>query len=74
MFGKLSITNPKFINTLDELLDLVSNEKVSNINIGDLYFGQLWKKYLMENNKEKITDMIMAGNLSNKIKEVDSIA
>lgn len=74
MFGKLSITNPQFINTLDELLALVSNKADSNITIENLYFGQVWKKYLIENNKEKVTNMIINGTLSNKIKEVDMIA
>ncbi|MDE6182436.1 MAG: TnpV protein [Eubacteriales bacterium] len=74
MFGKLSITNPQFINSLDELLALVSNKVDSNITIENLYFGQVWKKYLIENNKEKVTNMIINGTLSNKIKEVDKIA
>ncbi len=47
MFGKLSIIHPQFINSLDELLALVSNKVDSNINIENLYFGQVWKKYLI---------------------------
>lgn len=74
MFGKLSIANPQFINSLDELLALVSNKVDSNITIENLYFGQVWKKYLIENNKEEITNMIINATLSNKIKEVDKIA
>lgn len=74
MFGKLSIKNPQFINSLDELLSLVTNKTDSTVNIKDLYFGQLWKKHLIENNKEKVTNMIINGPLGDKMKEVDKIA
>lgn len=70
MFGKISIKNFKPITTLDELLALVPKKE----EVSDLYFGILWKNKLMENNKDKITNIILNGDLSNKIEYVNKIA
>ena len=70
MFGKISIKNFKPITTLDELLALVPKKE----EVSDLYFGILWKNNLMENNKDKIINIILNGDLSNKIEYVNKIA
>ena len=74
MIETISLLDFKLRKGLDAILYYASQEYENKKDIKDLHYGQIWKKYLIENNKEKIMDIIMKGSLNNKIREVDKIA
>ena len=74
MIQKISLLDFKLKTGLDAVLYYASQEEENKKDIKNLHYGQIWKNYLIENNKEKIMDIIMNGNLNTKIREIDKIA
>ncbi len=74
MMEIISLVDFKLKTGLDAVLYYASQEEENKKDIKNLHYGQIWKNYLIENNKEEMMNIIMNGALNSKIREVDKIA